>query len=214
MFDFKPYNRLPDHLPWLAYDDESQTFLLDGNYIGFTISALPLSGFDSTIAKRFTQLVKYEYPKGTFLQFNLLVLDDVSDHLTALRDERSGSDDPLIATATTKTIDFIRAGASGGVPRLAVRNSNLLISFKMPTAEMLPDEDELLAARRSSASCWKFSAPSAFPNCASLTIPNWPTSCLRSSTAVATPPGARVAIPSIPPGSSVNRCSITTPPSP
>lgn len=148
MFDFKPYNRLPDHLPWLAYDDESQTFLLDGNYIGFTISALPLSGFDSTIAKRFTQLVKYEYPKGTFLQFNLLVLDDVSDHLTALRDERSGSDDPLIATATTKTIDFIRAGASGGVPGLAVRNSNLLISFKMPTAEMLPDEDELLAAKK------------------------------------------------------------------
>ena len=44
MFDFRQYSRLPAHLPWLAYDPDSQTFLMDGNYLGFTISALPLPG--------------------------------------------------------------------------------------------------------------------------------------------------------------------------
>jgi conjugal transfer ATP-binding protein TraC len=148
MFHFKPYNRLPDYLPWLAYDDDSQTFILDGNYIGFTISAMPLSGFDSTIATRFNQLLKYEYPKNSYLQFNLVVLDDVSDHLIGLRKERSGSSDPLIATATSKTVDFIRRGANGSVPGVAIRNSNLLVSFKMPIKEMLPNEDELVTASK------------------------------------------------------------------
>lgn len=148
MFDFKPYTRVSEYLPWLAYDDASQTFVLDGNYVGFTISALPLSSFDSTIAKRFAQLLKYEYPKHSTLQFNLLVLDDVSDHLVAMLDAREGDKDPLIAEATAKTVGFIRRGASGGVQGLAVRNATLLISFKMPTNEMLPSEEELLLVQK------------------------------------------------------------------
>ncbi|MGZ3218419.1 type IV secretion system protein TraC [Paracoccus sp. T5] len=148
MFDFKPYTRVSEYLPWLAYDDTSQTFVLDGNYVGFTISALPLSSFDSTIAKRFAQLLKYEYPKHSYLQLNLLVLDDVSDHVVAMLKAREGDKDPLIAEATAKTVDFIRRGASGGAQGLAVRNSTLLISFKMPTKEMLPNEEELLLVQK------------------------------------------------------------------
>lgn len=148
MFDFRQYSRLPAHLPWLAYDPDSQTFLMDGNYLGFTISALPLSGFDSTIEKRFGQILKYEYPAQSFLQFNLLVLDDVSDHLSALARARPAKADPLITAATARTVDLIRKGATGKVDGLSVRNGILLVSYKMPIKDMTPDEEELLLVRK------------------------------------------------------------------
>lgn len=148
MFDFRFYNRVPDYMPWLAYDEASQLFLMDGNYIGFTFSATPLAGFEPTMEKRFRSLMNFEFPKGCYLQFNLMVFDDVSDHVYGLRQARSGTKDPLISAATANTVHFIEQGAHGIGTDIPVRNSTLLISLKMPIEEMLPTEEEATEAVR------------------------------------------------------------------
>ena len=152
LFDLIPqFRRVPDLLPWLAYDDETRTFVCDGNYIGFTFSAMPMSGFEDTMEKRFRSLLNFEFPQGTFLQFNLMVFDDVSRHISDLRQARAGTDDHLINTATAKTVEFITRGAMGG-GELPVRNATLLLSVKLPTAADMPTEIARLADRASAAS--------------------------------------------------------------
>jgi len=148
LFDLIPqFRRVPDLLPWLAYDDETRTFVCDGNYMGFTFSAMPMSGFEDTMEKRFRSLLNFEFPQGTFLQFNLMVFDDVSRHISDLRQARAGTDDHLINTATAKTVEFITRGAMGG-GELPVRNATLLISVKLPIAAEMPTEDDLAETAR------------------------------------------------------------------
>lgn len=142
MFDFLQYQKLPDYLPWLAYDESSDLFLLDGNYIGFTFSALPLAGFEPTMERRFASLLNFEFPKGSMLQFNLMVFDDVSDHVKDFRRARNGTSDPLISAAVATTANFINQGAQGKGTDIPVRNSTLLISVKMPIKAITPDEEE------------------------------------------------------------------------
>ncbi len=142
MLDFKHYLRAPDYLPWLAYDDDSKLFLLDGNYVGFTYSTRPMSGFTEDMERRFHSLLNMEYPAGTFLQFNLLVFDDIYGHLFEMQNARSGSRDPLINASTAKAIEFLRKGALGNGTQ-PVRNSRLLVSVKFPIRELSPDEEEL-----------------------------------------------------------------------
>ncbi len=142
MFEFKQFLRAPDYLPWLAYDEESELFWLDGNYVGFTISAIPLAGFEPAMEKRFQSLLTGDYPVGAYLQFNLMVFDDVSEHVAGLRRARAGTRNPLIVEATANTINYIRKGAAGGIPDIPVRNSTLLISMKIPTEMMSPSQEE------------------------------------------------------------------------
>lgn len=143
MLDFKPYLRAPDYLPWLAYDDDTKLFLLDGNYIGFTFSARPLSGFTDDMERRFHSLMRIEFPEGTFLQFNLLVFDDVYQHIYDMKKARSGSADSLINTATAKSIDFLHRSALDAGASEPVRNSKLLISVKFPIDEIIPNQEEV-----------------------------------------------------------------------
>lgn len=149
MFDSKYFLRAPDYLPWLCFDEETNLFICDGNYIGFCFSTIPLSGFDSTMEKRFRSLLQFEFPKGVYLQFNLMVFDDVSDHVMGLRQARAGGvSDPLIAAATANTVDFIIKGAQGIGTSIPVRNSVLLISLKMPIEEIMPSLEETESAVR------------------------------------------------------------------
>ena len=143
MFDYKPFLRAPDYLPWLAYDDDTKLFVLDGSYIGFTFSARPLSGFTDDMERRFHSLLRMTFPHDSFLQFNLLVLDDVYQHIFNMRKARSGSNDQLINTATAQSIEFLHRSALGGTSSAPVRNSKLLISVKYPIANTFPSQEEV-----------------------------------------------------------------------
>lgn len=143
MLDYKPYLRAPDYLPWLAYDDETKLFLLDGNYIGFTFSAQPLSGFHDKMELQFHSLMRMEFPGDTFLQFNLLVFDDVYQHIFNMKKARSGSADGLIGTATAQGIDFLHRAALDGNISGPIRSSKLLISAKFPIADIIPSQEEI-----------------------------------------------------------------------
>jgi conjugal transfer ATP-binding protein TraC len=146
MFNFLRYKRAPDYFPWLAYDDDTGLFLLDENYIGFTFSVVPLSGINDSLERRFQALINMELPQGSFLQFNLIVLDDVSSHVYKFKDARKGSKNPLIQAATKATADFISKGAKNHDPDHPVRNSKLLISLKLPIASRYPTEEESMFA--------------------------------------------------------------------
>ncbi|RWR30548.1 type IV secretion system protein TraC [Sinirhodobacter populi] len=150
MFDYRHYMRAPDLLPWLAYDEDTSLFLLDGNYLGFAFTAMPLSGYDGTMQRRFASLLNAEFPKGTYLMFNLMVFDDVSEHLFNFKQARAGGSmsDPLLQTATSNTIEFIKNGAAGRGAPVSFRNSTLMISMKLGIEDMIPNEDEVLQASR------------------------------------------------------------------
>ena len=141
------FQRIPDYLPWLSYDDGTGLFLLDGNYIGVAFGALPLSGFDPTIEQRFNALLTSDIPAGAFLQFNLMVFDDVSAHLNDLHRLRSQTQDRLIAQTTRNTVEFLKKGALGELD-MAVRNAYQIVSLKMPINDTLPTEDEIDTANR------------------------------------------------------------------
>lgn len=141
--------RAGEKFGYLSYDDDTQLFLLDGNYIGFGFTCIPLSGFESSMEGRFASLLTHEYPKGSALQFCLSVFDDVGEHLDAIGHARSVSREPLIRAATQNTIRFLAAGAKGtGDLGMPVRHANLIISLKIPIEEMQPSADEITRATR------------------------------------------------------------------
>lgn len=147
-FNLEKFLRMPEYFPWLGYDDETGLFLLDGNYLGFAFLASPLSGFDSTIEQRFGALMTADLPAGSYLQFNLMVFDDVSEHLARLQANRSKSDNPLVNRATANTLKFISDGALGKGVNFPIRNTSLMISLKIPIEEAVPNEEETDHARR------------------------------------------------------------------
>jgi len=140
--------KIVPYFPWLAYDDETKLFLLDGNYIGFGFTMLPLSGFEPTLEARFHAILNYEYPANTLLQWNLLVMDDVDQHLADLATARAQSTDPLIRQTANSTIQFLKDASRGIGMDVPVRNSTLLFTVKMPISDMLPTDEERLNGER------------------------------------------------------------------
>ena len=134
--------------PWLAYDDATKVFLLDGNYIGFGFTMLPLSGFEPTLENRFISLLNYEYPAHTLIQWSLLVLDDVDQHLHDIAAARSQTPDPLIRQTTNSTIRFLKDASLGKGLDVPVRNATVMLTIKIPIDSMIPDQEELLNAER------------------------------------------------------------------
>ncbi|PZQ48806.1 MAG: type IV secretion system protein TraC [Rhodovulum sulfidophilum] len=142
-------DRAARYFPWLAYDPESKVFLLDDGYVGFGFTSEPLSGWESSVEQRFRTLLTYEFPVGSFLQFNLCVFDDIGDHLERIAQTRNMTRDPLIRQSTVNTMDFLERGARGKSRLdIPIRNSRSIITVKIPIDETTPSEDELLAARR------------------------------------------------------------------
>lgn len=137
-----------DYLPWLGYDETTGLFWLDDRYIGFAFAAEPMSGYDENMEQRFKTLLTYEFPPGTFLQFNLLVFDDVANHMLAIGKARSSTDHPLIRSATESTIAFLREGARGQGVDFPIRNATMIISCKLPIRAVAPTDQEIEAAER------------------------------------------------------------------
>ena len=142
-------DRAAKFFPWLAFDAESKVFLLDDGYIGFGFSALPLSGWESSVEQRFRTLLTYEFPVGSFLQFNLCVFDDIGEHLSQISNTRNMTRDPLIRQSTLNTMEFLSEGARGKSKLdIPIRNSRSIVTVKIPISEATPSEDEILATRR------------------------------------------------------------------
>lgn len=142
------FKRLGDFLPWIDYDKETGIFLLDENHIGVAFMAAPLSGFDPTLENRFSSLLTSELPEKSFLGFNLLVFDDVSEHLTSFMNARRGSSSELITRASHNTVKFIADAASNPSNDHPVRNGNLIIWLKVPIGDAFPSDDELIEMQR------------------------------------------------------------------
>lgn len=140
--------KVADFLPWLGYDEATRLFWLDDRFLGFAFACEPLSGYDENMEQRFKTLLTYDFPPGTFLQFNLLVFDDVGSHLLAIGDARRSSDHPLIRQATENTINFLRDGARGDGVDFPIRNATLIISCKLPIASTTPTDEEIDLASR------------------------------------------------------------------
>lgn len=135
LLDRQPFSEL---LPYLAYNDEKNLFLLD-NGVGFTFECSPIPFAGSETATILRGLFESNFPQDASIQFLLFGSRRISPLLDAYVVSRENVHGDSIYTEFTKQRrDFLLAGTEKSLFKgfnLKVRNFRLLISMSFPCAK-------------------------------------------------------------------------------
>lgn len=146
--------------PPLAYDAESQLFMLEGstkkkqNFLGAAFIGMPCAGVDSSTAERLTGACSIPCPPGTIIQIQLLVTPDIDQMLslysgarTTITPESSGMSREqceMVLEMAYRRAEYLRQSkekpliASQGVRS---NSATVIVSIKVPT-RLIPDEED------------------------------------------------------------------------
>ncbi|MBU2854408.1 type IV secretion system protein TraC [Acidithiobacillus ferriphilus] len=156
--------RLETLFPWYAWDPERKLIFMNRGYVGTTMACNLLSGADDSLMDELGAALSINLPAGTFIQ---IVNWNVPDVTNIIFDYKSARDDifsdPGLTMAQKKLLDGFTDNIAGfmtgmekngkafkdsGVP---LTQSMVLISIKVPTAEIPSDEHIKLADEQISA---------------------------------------------------------------
>ncbi len=156
--------RLDTLFPWYAWNPERKLIFMNRGYAGTVMACNLLSGADESLMDELGAALSMNLPAGTFIQ---IINWNVPDVTNIIYDYKSARDDifsdsgltpaqkKLIDGFTTHVADFMtdmeknsKAFNDSGVP---LTQSMVLISIKVPTAEIPSDEDIKLADEQISA---------------------------------------------------------------
>ena len=135
----------------IAYDPDTHLFMCDDSSLAMVFVMEPLSGFDDSVLARMQALLNLDWPEKSFLQFNMLVLDDLQQIDRQMARTKPGEKSELVARVAKRSREFVVNGAFEPLIKhlgLRPRNSKLLICAKIPTEEMDPSPRELDLAIR------------------------------------------------------------------
>lgn len=122
-----------DHLPWIAYDEETKVYLNTDNTVGFVFECSPLCFSGSDTDRLLEGLFVIGFPDNSILQFILFAEKHIEPFLQEYRSLKVRND-PLIERATETFMEFLLNG-SGGLQNLLgtpVRHFRLFVSIKIP----------------------------------------------------------------------------------
>jgi conjugal transfer ATP-binding protein TraC len=106
----------------------------------------PLPAGDQGEADRLSVLLNQDWPKDTLLQVMLWASPDIEEPLARMRGLRIEHADALLREATVQRAEFLRKGteaALGPGTELRVRDLQVLVTVKLPSAAAVPTEAEL-----------------------------------------------------------------------
>ena len=148
------YVRASSIIPTLAYDEDSNVFLMDDNSIGVGFSCTPISYGDEKIQERVHGFLNQEFPKQTTLQFILFRSPDINNEMYSYLAIRDGyRNDPLLLGAVKEREAFLKkftqeritAKTEKGIfDNGLVQDLKLFITCKVPIEKSnKPSEEEM-----------------------------------------------------------------------
>ena len=149
-------NQFSQLIPVVDYIEEEQLFVLEGGYIGIGIIAQPTAGVNRTTQNIISSLYTMDYPKGTYVQYILAGLRDISYFelgYTTIRGRRLvGPTEAreLGDTMSRSTMEYYNESTTKPLHRKTgqkVRNFENWYMVKIPIKGFLPNVEEVAIAR-------------------------------------------------------------------
>ncbi len=137
-------------LPVLAYEEDTNVFLMDDGYVGTLIECHPMNGVDETTDKMLGALFAINYPDDAFLQVMLWASPDIKMQLDNYRAScRLDVDTPaapfLKKSINAKTEFFRNATAQSlsDTQTIRVRDFRVLVTCKIPFKGEMPTKKDM-----------------------------------------------------------------------
>ena len=143
-------------LPVVDYLEDEKLFIMEGGYIGIGIIAQPTPGVNRTTQNIISSLYTMEYPKGTFVQYILAALPDITNFTKgyeAIRGRRLVGPEETreLADAMSRgSMEYYNDSTEKPLhPKTGqkVRNFENWYMVKMPIKEFLPNIEEVAQAK-------------------------------------------------------------------
>lgn len=147
------YVRSSSLIPALAYDEDSNVFLMDDLSIGIGFICTPISYGDEKIQERVNGFLNQEFPAQTTLQFILFRSPDINQEMYSYRAIRDNyRSDPLLMGAVREREKFLKSytqeritakTSKGTFDNGLVQDLKLFVTCKIPISSVHPNEDDL-----------------------------------------------------------------------
>lgn len=146
------YRRAGSLLPVLAYDEESEVFIMDDTTVGFGFICQPLIYGDEKIQDRVNSFLNQELPTDTVIQICLFRSPDISQQMYEMQGLRNGFNNPMMKSVINEREKFFRkhtfndltTRSQQGFYNLGiVQDLKLYITVKVPVNNQIPTEKEI-----------------------------------------------------------------------
>ena len=131
----------------LAFDSGNDLFLCDDKTVAFSFICQPASGWDTNMLSTVELMLSQDaYPTDSLLSFTLWSSPDIRAHLKASHMLRHGGDNELFTEIHNASLGFTWSGTKKPIEVIQntkVKNFQLIVTFKMPIAQMAITEEEM-----------------------------------------------------------------------
>ena len=150
-----PAHRIPSLLRLHAYDPQRNLLSCEDRSLAFGFRCRPLPGGDDATEQRLRTLLALDWPTGTLLSFHLLASPAVRPLVRRMLELRRERSNPLLARTIEDRAQHILGAVDEPYPETAtpVRDIQLYVIAKLPTAGPTPTEPELNAAAAHARRC-------------------------------------------------------------
>lgn len=127
------------YLPWLAHDDETDTYVLQDGTVGALWECHPLAFASAQTANGLDGLFRLGLPDGAVLQFVLHADPHLEGHLASYQSLKTRPD-PTVEACVDAFTAFLREGTAG-IPKLSgipARDFRLFVGLKVPMDKTSP----------------------------------------------------------------------------
>ena len=143
--------RASDLFPTLAYDPDSQCFLLDDQSLAFGFLCEPLAAADQSHADRLLVLANLDWPADTLVQVCLWTSPDVEERIARMEGLRVNTVDPILRESVRRTAAFLRHGSLAPLTPAAdirLREIQVLVTVKLALAGLAAQRPRTARGRR------------------------------------------------------------------
>ncbi|MEZ9863833.1 type-IV secretion system protein TraC [Vibrio breoganii] len=148
MFDYKfKENESTRLFRPVAFDQGHNLFLCDDQTLAFSFLCQPVSGWDEQINSTLELMLSQDsYPIGTLLSFSLWASPDIRESISTSDRLRRECRSKLLKESQNSALGFLQSGTREPIEEIQhtkVRDFQLIITLKMPLADMEMTQDEI-----------------------------------------------------------------------
>ena len=129
-------NKFSDYLPWIAYSDDTKSFLCADNTAGFMFECSPLAFASEKTVETLEGLLRLNVPDGSVLQFILFADNNITPYVDIYKSLKK-RDIPLVQEGARRFGQFLIDGSEGlsNTGNIPVRDFRLFVTIKFPIKE-------------------------------------------------------------------------------
>ena len=150
--------RVYEFIPVDSFMPEDKIFHGTDKSLGVAFECIPLTGGDQKVMEHLAQVINQPYPPGTSAQFFLFKSPDISRELAHFENLRDDHPDELLTTQMRDRVQFLEQHTKDPIVLRKLTNkmmrdigrvfdTKLIVTFKFPNKNQLPDSDEYTLAK-------------------------------------------------------------------